>query len=112
MYEWSAPCILSDRRFVPFRIDFTPSAAADLAHFRAVDQRVIVEAIRVHLTIDADIESRRRKRLTANPVAPWELRVGDHRVFYEIAEDAAVRILAVGIKEHNDLFIRGKKAEL
>jgi mRNA-degrading endonuclease RelE of RelBE toxin-antitoxin system len=112
MYERSAPCILSDTRFVPFRIDFTPSAEADLAHFRAVDQRVIVEAIRVHLTIDADIESRRRKRLTANPVAPWELRVGDHPVFYEIAEDATVTILAIGVKEHNDLFIRGKKAEL
>jgi hypothetical protein len=27
-------------------------------------------------------------------------------------EDTAVTILAVGVKEHNDLFIRGRKVEL
>ncbi len=89
-----------------------PSAEADLAHFKAADQRVIVEAVRVHLTTDADTESRRRKRLTSNLMAPWELRVGDHRVFYEIEGDTTVTILAVGVKEHNDLFIRGRKVEL
>ena len=97
---------------VPFQIVLTPGAVADLAHFKAVDQRVIVEAIRVHLTTDADRAGRRRKRLTANPLAPWELRVGDHRVFYEIEGNATVTILAVGVKEHNDLFIRGRKVEL
>jgi len=97
---------------VPFQISFTPSADADLAYFRAVDQRVIVEAIRVFLTTDAESESRRRKRMTENPVAPWELRVGAHRVFYEIEGGTTVTILAVGVKEHNQLFIRGKKVDL
>ena len=97
---------------MPFQISFTPSAEADLAHFKAADRHVIIEAIRVHLLTDADIESRRRKRLNANPVAPWELRVGDHRVFYEVEEGATVTILAVGVKEHNDLYIRGRKVEL
>jgi mRNA-degrading endonuclease RelE of RelBE toxin-antitoxin system len=40
------------------------------------------------------------------------LRIGDHRVFYEIEGDETVTILAVGVKSHNDLFIRGKKVEL
>jgi mRNA-degrading endonuclease RelE of RelBE toxin-antitoxin system len=98
---------------VRYQIAFTSSAEADLAHFRVIDQRVIVDAIRAHLTTDAGNESRRRKRLTANPLAPWELRVGDHRVFYQVTEgDTAVTILAVGIKGHNDLFIRGRKVEL
>jgi mRNA-degrading endonuclease RelE of RelBE toxin-antitoxin system len=97
---------------VQFQIVLTPGAEADLAHFKAVDQRVIVGAIRAQLTTDADSESRRRKRLSANPVAPWELRVGDHRVFYEIEADATVTILAVGVKKHNELFIRGRKVEL
>lgn len=97
---------------MPFRIDFTPSAEVDLAHFRASEQRAIVAAIRAHLTNDADGESRRRKRLTANPLAPWELRVGNHRVFHEVEADTAVTILAVGVKDHNDLFIRGRKVEL
>ena len=71
-----------------------------------------MDAIRVHLTTDSDSESRRRKRLAANPLAPWELRVGDHRVFYEIKEDATVTALAVGVKEHNNHFIRGREVEL
>jgi mRNA-degrading endonuclease RelE of RelBE toxin-antitoxin system len=97
---------------VPFQIAFTPGAEADLAHFKAVDQRVIVDAIRIHLTTDATSESRRRKRLTANPLAPWELRIGDHRVFYLVEGGSTATILAVGVKVHNELFIRGRKVEL
>ena len=97
---------------MPFQIAFTPSSEVDLAHFRAVDQRAIVDAIRAYLTTDAGSESRRRKRMMANPLAPWELRIGDHRVFYEVEGDKAVTILAVGVKEHNELFIRGRKVEL
>jgi mRNA-degrading endonuclease RelE of RelBE toxin-antitoxin system len=39
--------------------------------------------------------------------APWELRIGDLRVFYEVAADEpdVVRILAVGREEGNRLFI-------
>jgi mRNA-degrading endonuclease RelE of RelBE toxin-antitoxin system len=97
---------------VRFEIAFAPSADADLAYFRAVDQRVIIAAIQEFLAIDADSESRRRKRLTENPVAPWELRVGDHRVFYEIAGESTVTVLAIGVKVHNNLFIRGRWVEL
>ena len=35
-----------------------------------------------------------------NPVAPWELRIGILRVYYEIeAAETVVHILAVGVKE-------------
>jgi hypothetical protein len=47
-----------------------------------------------------------------NPAAPWELRIGDFRVFYEIENDTTVKIVSIGHKEHNDLFIRGKRVEL
>jgi len=97
---------------VRFEVSFIPSAEIDLSHFGASDQRVIVAAIREFLATDADSESKRRKRLSANPIAPWELRVGDHRVFYEIEGEATVTVLAIGVKEHNDLFIRGRKVEL
>lgn len=38
-----------------------------------------------------------------NPVAPWELRVGDLRVYYDVDNEpeAVVRILAVGVKERH-----------
>ncbi len=38
-----------------------------------------------------------------NPVAPWELRIGSLRVYYDVEEgpEPVVLIRAVGIKERN-----------
>jgi mRNA interferase RelE/StbE len=95
-----------------FSIRLTRSAEEDLAFYPINQQRIIVDSIRIHLTHDADKETRRRKRLTEHPLAAWELRVGDFRVFYEIEDAVGVKITAIGHKDHNDLFIRGKKVEL
>jgi mRNA-degrading endonuclease RelE of RelBE toxin-antitoxin system len=64
------------------------------------------------LTNDANVETRRRKPLRPNRTAQWELRIDDYRVFYDLGEGDVVKIVAVGYKEHNDLYIRGKKVEL
>jgi len=53
-----------------------------------------------------------RKKLRPNPLAPWELKVSKYRVFYEVSQPQIVKIVAAGYKEHNDLFIRGKKVQL
>jgi hypothetical protein len=47
-------------------------------------------------------------------VASWELRLGDLRVFYEVADDdaATVRILAVGLKRGNTVWIGGHEVKL
>jgi hypothetical protein len=47
----------------------TPSADADLGYYRTFEQRVIVDAIKVHLASDADAETSRRKRLTQHAIA-------------------------------------------
>jgi len=39
------------------------------------------------------------------------LRIGGYRVFYEVRVGGVVRVLAVGHKRHNELFIRGQKVE-
>ena len=95
-----------------FQVTLTPSADEDLKHYRAFEQRAIIDAIRVHLRADASVETKRRKRLAEHPVAPWELRVGNYRVFYELEGEARAKVVAVGHKEHNDLFIRGKAVDL
>ena len=95
-----------------FQVTLTPSAEEDLRNFRVREQRTIADAILVHLSVDADIVSRRRRKLRPNPLAPWELRVGDYRAFYEIEGNTAVKVVAIGHKEHNSLFIRGKIVEL
>jgi hypothetical protein len=50
------------------------------------------------------METRNRKRMRPNPVAPWELRV-----YYEISDipRATVTILAVGVKERDRVRIGG-----
>ena len=38
-----------------------------------------------------------------NPIAPWELRIGNLRVYYDVEEEPGrkVVILAVGVKQRN-----------
>ena len=49
-----------------------------------------------------------------NPVAPWELRIGDLRVYYEIKNEPypVVTVLAVGVKERNEVRIGGERVKL
>jgi mRNA-degrading endonuclease RelE of RelBE toxin-antitoxin system len=63
--------------------------------------RPVVQAIR-RLSRDAEIANRNRKPLrvllSELPDATWELRVGKHRILYEVRNPATVRILRVIIK--------------
>ena len=95
-----------------FNIEVGKSANDDLIYYDKFDQRMIVNAITKYLQSDANIDSRKRKQLRPNPVAPWELRLGKYRIFYEIKEIHEARVLAIGHKEHSELFIRGKKVEI
>ena len=96
-----------------FAIEFSAPARDHLEGLRKRDQRVIVDAIEAQLTHEPGKPTRNRKRLEDNPLAPWELRVGDFRAFYDIDLDGAtVVIVAVGRKVHNRVFIGGEEIEL
>ena len=95
-----------------FSIRATPSADRDLDWYSAREQQIILDTIGKHLESDADVETRRRKRLRPNAMAPWELTIGRYRVFYEIREAGLVTLLAVGHKVHNELYIRGQRVEI
>jgi len=71
----------------------------------AIDRQLLHEPLK---------ETRHRKPLRPNPIAPWELRIGPLRVFYEVAgaESSVVRILAVGRKRRNVLMIGDKEIRL
>ena len=47
-------------------------------------------------------------------MAPWELRVGRLRVYFDVEQEPrhVVRILAVGIKDGNRVWIGGQEVEL
>jgi len=94
-----------------FEVKFVPSADQDLESYTVREQKIILGGIVEFLETDANVENKRRKQMRPNPLAPWELRIADYRVFYEIREKS-VRVLALGHKVHNELFIRGQKVEL
>jgi mRNA-degrading endonuclease RelE of RelBE toxin-antitoxin system len=95
-----------------FTIIITPSAQTDIQWFKAFERQIILNAIRMELQNNADVGGNRRKKLRPNPIAPWELKEDVYRVFYAIDEEQQVKILAVGYKEHNQLYIRGQKVTL
>ena len=75
-----------------FQVIFTPSAEIDLTYFKVSEQRIIIDAVKIHLKIDANIPNNRRKQLATNPLSPMELRIGKYRVFYEIENNIQVKI--------------------
>jgi mRNA-degrading endonuclease RelE of RelBE toxin-antitoxin system len=96
-----------------FEVVFTESAWDDLRALKKSAQNAVLDAIEQQLTTDPLTQTRNRKPLRPNDLSTWEMRVGIHRVFYDVAEDdGRVTVKAVGWKQHNKLFIRGKEYEL
>ena len=96
-----------------YLIEFSARARENLKQFRKLDQQIIVDAIEVQLSHQPDEPTRRRKLLEENPLAPWELRVGDFRVFYDVDRtELKVVVVAVGTKSHKALQIGGEEIEL
>ncbi len=66
------------------------------------------------LAYQPTVETRNRKRMRPNPLAPFELRVGTLRVDYEFSEgpDPTVLIRAIGTKRGNRVRIGKEWVEL
>lgn len=95
-------------------IEFAESVNAQLKSLPARDRSIVFESIEEQLLYEPLAETRNRKPIRENKIAPWELRIGSLRVFYEVVseESDVVRILAVGRKEGNRLIIAGEEVEL
>ncbi len=93
-----------------YRVEIRDRALLDLKYLRAYEQRLILDAIRVELPWEPETETRNRKSLRPNDLAAWEMRVGNLRVFYDVSSQAeSVIVKAVGWKQHERLYIRGKE---
>ena len=95
-----------------YEIRFASSAKRQLRAFRVGERVMIVDEVETQLAHEPLVETRNRKRLRPNPIAPWELRVRDRRVFYEVDEPGVVTILAIGTKRGSRLYIEGEEIEL
>ena len=101
------------RRPWPSRSSFRDPPETTSSKCRKRDQRIIVNAIANQLSHQPDQTTQHRKLLEDNLLAPWELRVGDFRIFYDVdREDELVVIVAIGQKLHNQLRIGGEEIEL
>ncbi|MBI2835021.1 MAG: type II toxin-antitoxin system RelE/ParE family toxin [Acidobacteria bacterium] len=97
-----------------YAIEFAELVKGHLEALTARQRTTVLDALEPRLANEPLSETRNRKPLRPNPIAPWELRVGNLRVFYEVATTpaAVVRILAVGIKERNIVRIGGQEFQL
>ena len=94
----------------PFAIQVTAGAEADLRWFTAYARRIILDGLEVHLRYQPSQETRRLQPLRPNPVAEWELRLGDYRVLYDVDEvERRVTVQVVGEKKGNRLIVQGEE---
>ena len=91
-------------------LEYIDSALEDLEIFKRYEQVIILDTIDEQLLYEPDVEVNNRKPMEPNKLATWELRIGVYRVFYDVdQQNSIVKINAVGYKEHNILFLRGKE---
>jgi mRNA interferase RelE/StbE len=80
---------------MPFAIVLAPEAVEDLKRLKAVVRGAVKGAMETHLRHEPEKTSRSRiKRLRGLSRPQYRLRVGDIRVFYDVAE-GMVEVLAI-----------------
>jgi mRNA-degrading endonuclease RelE of RelBE toxin-antitoxin system len=99
---------------VAFVIEYSPDAEDHLRALTARQRSAVLDEVDEQLSHEADVETRNRKPMRPNPVAPWELRIGDFRVYYNVEYDPVAKVLirAVGIKIRSIVRIGGKEIQL
>ena len=97
-----------------YEIELTHEADRHLAGLSARERATVLESLEKRLAYDPTVETRNRKPLRPNPVAPWELRIGRLRVYFDVEQEPrhVVRVQAVGIKDGNRVWIGGEEVEL
>lgn len=97
-----------------YRVDYSPDTEE---HFRVLTARqrtIILDAVDEQLAHQPTVETKNRKPMRPNPLAPWELRIGNLRVYYDVEQDPEplVYIRAVGVKERNRVRIGNEVFDL
>ena len=97
-----------------YRIEYSPETEEHFRYLSKRQQGIVLDAVERQLQFQPDIETRNRKPMRPNPLAPWELRIGTLRVYYDF-EDSPERVVfirAVGIKQRNNVKIGREMIQL
>lgn len=93
---------------MPFQITITEEADRQFCALSAREQRTLEAAIMSRLPHQPSTPTKAIKRLRPNPLAEFELRVGDLRALYNIETDKVV-VLIVGRKVGNKLIVEDEE---
>jgi mRNA-degrading endonuclease RelE of RelBE toxin-antitoxin system len=95
-----------------YHIRILPRCRASTASIDRPDRNIVLEVIEEQLSHQPEVQTRHRKLMRENPLADWELRVGEYRVFYDVDNDQdIVMVLAIGLKSHSTLWIEGQETQ-
>jgi mRNA-degrading endonuclease RelE of RelBE toxin-antitoxin system len=99
---------------LPCHIKLSREALRHLRALTANQRALVADAIRRQSPYQPSTETRNRKPLRTNPLADWELRVPDLRVYYVIREgdEPRVEIRAIGVKVRDRVYLGGEEADL
>ena len=97
-----------------YHIRFSDEADKHIASLTARERATLLDRIERQLRDQPTVETRNRKRMhegKAGFIAPWELRVGELRVYYDVQEgpEPLVSVVAVGVKVRERVSIGGKE---
>lgn len=97
-----------------YEIEISPVAMAHLRALSGRERRVVIDGIQKQLSHQPFEETRKRKRMRPNPLAPWELRLGALRVYYDVDESGAKKVFvrAVGVKVRDQVTVAGEVIKL
>lgn len=97
-----------------YQIEYSPDAFDHLQRLTVRQQRTILDEVERRLSHEPTVETRNRKAMRPNPLAPWELRIGALRVYYDVEEEPeeVVLVRAIGIKDRNRVIIGGEVIKL
>ena len=97
---------------MPYRIEYSPDAEDHLRTLTPRQQRIVLDTAEKQLIHQPTVETRNRKPMRPHPLAPWELRIGNLRVYYDVEEEPVVLIRAVSIKQRNRVCIGREEIQL
>ncbi len=92
---------------MPYRVEYSPDVLDHLRSLTVRQQGIVLDEIEQQLIYQPMVETRNRKPMRLNSLAPWELRIGALRVYYDVedAPEPVVLIRAVGLKQRNQVRI-------
>lgn len=93
-----------------YRVTITEDAKRQLLVLSARERRIAEDGVAARLIHEPMVETRAVKRLRPNPLADYELRLGDLRLLYKVDEAGSEVVIGlIGRRSGNLLIVEGEE---